>query len=83
MDLQKICKFIVVNYNIYNDFTSSMSAHILSTFRFKLHKIINDKGEIRNFMFAPGNIDDRESLDSESFNKEGLCGNSMSLGVRK
>ena len=31
-------------------------------FGFKLHLIINDKGEILNFMFTPGNVDDRESL---------------------
>ncbi len=28
-------------------------------FGFKLHLIINDKGEILNFMFTPGNVDDR------------------------
>ena len=31
-------------------------------FGFKLHLIINDKGEILNFMFIPGNMDDRELL---------------------
>ena len=36
-------------------------------FGFKLHLIINDKGEILNFMFTPGNVDDREPLYSESF----------------
>ena len=29
-------------------------------FGFKLHLIINDKGEILNFMFTPGGADDRE-----------------------
>ncbi|WP_270776576.1 IS982 family transposase [Phocaeicola vulgatus] len=33
-------------------------------FGFKLHLIINDKGEILNFMFTPGNVDDREPLMS-------------------
>lgn len=28
-------------------------------FGFKLHLIINDKGEILNLMFTPGNVDDR------------------------
>ncbi len=28
-------------------------------FGFKLHLIINDKGEILNFMFTPGNVDDQ------------------------
>lgn len=31
-------------------------------FGFKLHLIINDKGEILNFMFTPGGVDDREPL---------------------
>lgn len=46
-------------------------------FSFKLHLIINDKGEILNYMFTPGNVDDREPLYSESFieNIKGrLCG---------
>ena len=29
-------------------------------FGFKLHPIINDKGEIQNFMFTPANVNDRE-----------------------
>jgi hypothetical protein len=36
-------------------------------FGFKLHLIINDKGEILNFMFIPGNVDDREPLKQVSF----------------
>lgn len=31
-------------------------------FGFKLHLIINDKGKILNFMFTPGNVDNREPL---------------------
>lgn len=38
-------------------------------FGFKLHIIINDKGEIINFVITQGNIDDREPLNSESFIK--------------
>ena len=36
-------------------------------FGFKLHLIINDKGEILNFMFTPGNVDDREPLKQGEF----------------
>ena len=36
-------------------------------FGFKLHLIINDKGEILNFMFTPGNVDDREPLKQKKF----------------
>ena len=38
-------------------------------FGFKLHLIINDKGEILNFMFTPGNVDDREPLRQGRFLK--------------
>lgn len=38
-------------------------------FGFKLHLVINDKGEILNFMFTPGNVDDREPLKQEKFLK--------------
>ena len=37
------------------------------SFGFKLHLIINDKGEILNFMFTPGNVDDREPLKQGEF----------------
>ena len=36
-------------------------------FGFKLHLIINDKGEILNFMFTLGNVDDREPLKQGKF----------------
>ena len=52
-------------------------------FGFKLHLIINDKGGILNFMFTPGNVDDREPLYSESFieNVMGkLCGDKGYIG---
>jgi Transposase DDE domain len=36
-------------------------------FGFKLHIIINDKGEILSFVITQGNVDDREPLNSELF----------------
>lgn len=36
-------------------------------FGFKLHFIINDKGEILNFVITPGNIDDRAPLKEQKF----------------
>lgn len=36
-------------------------------FGFKLHLTINDKGEILNFMFTPGNVDDRDPLRQGRF----------------
>lgn len=38
-------------------------------FGFKLHLIINDKGEILNFIFTPRNVDDREPLKQTKFLK--------------
>ena len=38
-------------------------------FGFKLHFIINDRGEILNFMFTLGNVDDRELLRRTKFLK--------------
>ena len=36
-------------------------------FGFKLHIVINDKGELLNFVITPGNTDDREPLRNKSF----------------
>ena len=36
---------------------------------FKLHLIINDKGEILDFIITPGNVDDRETLKSMDLHK--------------
>lgn len=39
-------------------------------FGFKLHLICNEKGELLNFMFTPGDVDDRKPLEYDSFVKE-------------
>lgn len=36
-------------------------------FGFKLHIVINDKGEILDFLFTQGNVDDKESLKNKTF----------------
>lgn len=38
-------------------------------FGFKLHLIINDKGEILDFKLPQGNVDDREPLKNHDFHK--------------
>ena len=38
-------------------------------FRFKLRLIINDKGEVLNFMFTPASVNDREPLKQGKFLK--------------
>jgi hypothetical protein len=39
-------------------------------FGFKLHLVINDKGEILTFMFTPANIDDRKPLYNKHFTEK-------------
>ena len=38
-------------------------------FGVKLHIVINDKGELLNFVITPGNIDDREPLKNHLSSK--------------
>ncbi len=38
-------------------------------FGFKLHIVINDKGEIIDFLFTPANTDDRQPLKDKNFHK--------------
>jgi len=38
-------------------------------FGFKLHLVINEKGELLNFVITPGNVDDREPLKNQAFIK--------------
>lgn len=50
---------------------------------FKLHLIINDRGEILNFMITPGNTDDREPLRNERYVQDirgKLCGDRGYIG---
>ena len=37
---------------------------------FKLHIVINDKGEILDFLFTPGNVDDRAPLKNKNFHRK-------------
>lgn len=39
-------------------------------FGFKLHIVINEKGELLNFVIAQGNVDDREPLKNKKFVNE-------------
>ena len=50
---------------------------------FKLHLIINDRGEILKFMITPGNTDDREPLRNERYVQDirgKLCGDRGYIG---
>ena len=37
---------------------------------FKLHLVINDRGEIIQWLLTPGNVDDREPLKDKEFTKK-------------
>jgi len=37
---------------------------------FKLHLVINDRGEIIQWKLTPGNVDDREPLKDKRFTRE-------------
>jgi hypothetical protein len=39
-------------------------------FGFKFHLVINDKGELFNFVITQGNVDDREPLKDKKFVNE-------------
>lgn len=51
-------------------------------FGFKLHLIINDKGETLNFIFTSGNVDDWEPLKQGKFveNIKKLCADKGYIG---
>ena len=40
-------------------------------FGFKLHIVINDRGEIIDFLFTQANVDDREPLKNKNFHEIG------------
>lgn len=52
---------------VFNGIATKGKSTIGWFFGFKLHIIINDKGEILSFVITQGNVDDREPLNSESF----------------
>ena len=54
---------------VFNGIATKGKSTIGWFFGFKLHIIINDKGEILSFVITQGNVDDREPLNSESFIK--------------
>lgn len=80
----RVCKHqCILIHKTFKDIAERGKCYMGWFFGFKLNLIINDKGEILNFMFTPGNVDDRQPLYSESFigNVKGkLCGDKGYLG---
>jgi len=57
----------IFNHKVFDGIAQRGKSTMGYFFGFKLHIIINDKGEILNFMLTPGNIDDREPLKNKAF----------------
>lgn len=55
---------------IFKDTATKGQCSIGWFFGFKLHLIINDKGEILDFMLSQGNVGDRKPLQNKSLHKK-------------
>ncbi len=57
----------IFNHKVFDGIAQRGKSTMGYFFGFKLHLIINDKGEILNFVITPGNVDDREPLKNSNF----------------
>jgi hypothetical protein len=55
---------------VFKDMATKGQCSIGWFFGFKLHIIINDRGEILDFMLTQGNVDDREPLKNKAFHNK-------------
>ena len=63
-----VCKNKRIRRNkVFKDTATRGKSTIGYFFGFKLHLIINDKGEILNFVITQGHVDDKEPLKNERF----------------
>lgn len=64
----RVCKNKRITRNkVFKDTATRGKSTMGYFFGFKLHLIVNDKGEILNFVITQGNVDDREPLKNERF----------------
>ena len=56
-------------HKTFEEFAGKMKSTLGWFYGFKLHLIINDKGELLDFLLTPGNVDDRAPLRYMSFHK--------------
>ncbi|MBA3899327.1 MAG: IS982 family transposase [Bacteroidetes bacterium] len=67
----RVCKNKRIKRNkVFKDLATVGKSTMGYFFGFKLHLIVNEKGEILNFAITQANIDDREPLKNESFIKK-------------
>lgn len=57
-------------HKVFKDIAMKGQCSIGWFYGFKLHIVINDKGEIIDFLFTPGNADDRQPLKDKNFHKK-------------
>ena len=57
----------IYNHKVFDGIAERGKSTMGFFFGFKLHLVINDKGEILNFVITPGNVDDREPLKDSNF----------------
>jgi hypothetical protein len=66
----RVCKNKRINRNKVFDGLAKVGKSTMGYFfGFKLHIVINDKGELLNFALTQGNVDDREPLKNKNFIK--------------
>ncbi|PID26526.1 MAG: hypothetical protein CR982_09645 [Candidatus Cloacimonadota bacterium] len=57
------------NHKVFKGLAKRVHISVGFFYGFKLHLVINDKGEILSFLITPGNVDDREPLKDKNFIK--------------
>jgi len=66
----RVCKNKRIKRNkVFNGLAQVGRSTMGYFFGFKLHIIINDKGELLNVVITPGNVDDRQPLKNKTFLK--------------
>ena len=57
-------------HKVFKDLAKKGQCSLGWFYGFKLHIVINDKGEILDFLFTPGNVDDRAPLKNKNFHQK-------------
>lgn len=57
----------IFNHKVFDGIAQRGKSTMGYFFGFKLHLVVNEKGEILNFVITPGNVDDREPLKDTNF----------------
>ncbi len=66
----RVCKNKRIKRNkVFNGIAATGKSTMGYFHGFKLHLVVNDKGELLSVMITPGNVDDREPLKNQSFIK--------------